>query len=169
MIPPLIITLILDSASQEFFSEQRKRYFPAHVNYLDAHLTLFHHLPADEILIDESLESLRQRKSFFMEANEIKNIGKGVVYKIQSPELQQLHKQMQQTFSPFLIPQDKGTLWPHITVQNKVTANKADLLYKELSESFKPFRIEAKGFATWLYLKGPWEKKAEFLFTDAGL
>ena len=169
MIPPLIITLIIDSASQEFFTEQRKRYFPQHVNYLDAHLTLFHKLPSDEILIDDLLESLRQRKSFFMEAVEIKNIGKGVVYKIQSPELQQLHKQMQHAFAPFLIPQDKGKLWPHITVQNKVTANKANLLHQTLSASFKPFPIEAKGFATWLYLKGPWEKKAKFLFTGTGL
>lgn len=164
MVPPLIITLQIDASAQAFFSGQRKLYFPAHINYLDAHLTLFHKLPADDILIDETIELLCKRKSFSMEVTGIKNIGKGVVYTIYSPELQQLHKQMQLDFSNILIPKDKGKLWPHITVQNKVTANKATVLHQALSKSFKPFCIEATGIATWLYLKGPWQKKAEFLF-----
>ena len=164
MVPPLIITLKIDTASQDFFSEQRKLYFPAHVNFLDAHLTLFHKLPADDILINETIELLCKRKSFSMEVTGVKNIGKGVVYTIHSSELQELHKQMQLAFSNILIPQDKGKLAPHITVQNKVTANKANVLHQNLSQSFKPFCIQATGIVTWLYLKGPWEKKAEFLF-----
>ena len=164
MVPPLIITLKIDTASLAFFSEQRKLYFPAHVNFLDAHLTLFHKLPADDILIDETIKLLCKRKSFSMEVTGVKNIGRGVVYTIYSPELQQLHKQMQLAFSNILIPQDKGKLAPHITVQNKVTANKANVLHQNLSQSFKPFSVQATGIATWLYLKGPWEKKAEFLF-----
>ena len=164
MVPPLIITLKIDTASQAFFSEQRKLYFPAHINYLDAHLTLFHKLPADDILTNKTIELICKRKSFSMEVTGVKNIGKGIVYTIYSSELQQLHKQMQLIFFHILIPQDKGKLAPHITVQNKVTANKANVLHQNLSESFKPFSVQATGIATWLYLKGPWQKKAEFLF-----
>jgi len=45
---PLILTLTLDEASQAFFDEQRRQYFPPKINYLSAHLTLFHALPGAE-------------------------------------------------------------------------------------------------------------------------
>jgi hypothetical protein len=163
---PLIITLMIDPASQAFFSAQRKRYFPAHANYLDAHLTLFHKLPSENNLIDETLITLSKRAPFEMEAAELKSIGNGTAYYVSSEKVIQLHTKMQQTFDPFLIGKDRQKIWPHITVQNKVTANKAHLLLKELSENFRPFTIIATGFATWYYLKGPWQKKAEYRFAQ---
>lgn len=161
---PLIITLMIDPASHDFFSAQRKKHFPAHINYLDAHLTLFHKLPSDNSLIDEILISLSKRASFEMSVAELKSIGNGVAYSISSGEVQKLHNQMQQAFDPFLVGKDRQKIWPHITVQNKVTAYKAQVLLKELSAGFVPFTINATGFAVWYYLKGPWEKKAEYLF-----
>ena len=94
----------------------------------------------------------------------LKSIGNGVVYAVESNEVQQLHVQMQQAYNPFLIGQDRQKIWPHITIQNKVTAYKAQTLLKHLSESFEPFTVSATGFATWYYLNGPWQKKAEFFF-----
>lgn len=161
---PLIITLMIDPAAQDFFSAQRKKYFPAHTNYLDAHLTLFHKLPSNNELIDETLAALSKRKPFEMNVAGLKSIGNGVAYSVSSDEVKKLHAQMQQSFDPFLIGKDRQKIWPHITVQNKVTAYKSQVLLKELSESFQPFTMKAIGFATWYYLKGPWEKKAEFLF-----
>ena len=49
---PVIITLQLEADAAAFFTTQRKAYFPAHINYLDAHLTLFHALPPEEPLIE---------------------------------------------------------------------------------------------------------------------
>ncbi len=44
----MIVTLELEPEAQSFFNEQRRAYFPAHRNYLEAHLTFFYRLPAEE-------------------------------------------------------------------------------------------------------------------------
>jgi len=45
---PLILTLNFNNEVQQFFNALRKQHFPPVINYLDAHLTLFHHLPPPE-------------------------------------------------------------------------------------------------------------------------
>lgn len=65
---------------------------------------------------------------------------------------------------PFLTGKDKKKLWPHITVQNKVTAWKALQTATELRKDFKPFTIQATGFSLWHFNKGPWIPAGEFLF-----
>lgn len=165
---PLIITLKLNDASHNYFTQLRDQYFPGHCNYLQAHLTLFHHLPADNLLISESLELLAKRPPFNLEINSIKSIGNGVAYTVASDHLKMLHKSMQQSFKDFLISQDKQALWPHITIQNKVTAFKAKQTLDVLSKDFTPFSIKGIGFSTWLYLKGPWEHRKDYIFDANG-
>ena len=46
--PPLILTLVLDAASQAFFDRLRRQHFPPERNVLDAHLTLFHALDGEQ-------------------------------------------------------------------------------------------------------------------------
>ena len=46
---PLILTLALDADSQAHFDALRKQHFPPAINYLAAHLTLFHHLPGQRV------------------------------------------------------------------------------------------------------------------------
>ncbi|MEJ7610465.1 MAG: 2'-5' RNA ligase family protein [Ferruginibacter sp.] len=162
--PPLILTLNIDEVAHSFFAAQRRLYFPPHINYLDAHLTLFHNLPSDDTLIAEALNVFANREPFELRMSGVRHIGKGVVYTLISDELQQLHTTMQKTFSTMISGKDTQKLWPHITVQNKVTANKADLLYKKLLKEYEPFPVTATGFSTWLYLKGPWEKVTEYSF-----
>jgi hypothetical protein len=164
--PPLIVTVTLDKASHVYFTELRNRYFPAYCNFLEAHLTFFHRLPSSLSIIDESLRRSAERTLMNLEVTGIKNIGNGVVFNIISDELQQLHKDMQRTFDKYLITQDRKKLRPHITVQNKVTAYKAKQTMEKLSQDFKPFAIQAIGFNTWLYLKGPWQKVDDYLFTE---
>lgn len=164
MEPPLIITVKIDEHSQEYFNTQRKLYFPKHLNFMDAHITLFHKLPSNEIIIDKTLERLSYRKSFSIDITEIKNIGTGVAYMVDAPCLMQIHKEMQDAFTTMLIGKDKMKLCPHITVQNNVTAHKADVLQKFLCETFIPFSVTAVGFSSWFYLQGPWEKKSDHLF-----
>ena len=163
MQPPLIITLKIDEPSQKFFTAQRTKYFPKHLNYLAAHITLFHKLP-DVDQINNTLNMLSKRTGFEMNIIGLKNIGGGVAYMVDSPCLLQIHEEMQDHFSAMLIGKDKMKIWPHITVQNKVTAHKANVLYKQLSETFIPFTVTAVGFSSWLYLQGPWEKKSDYLF-----
>ena len=163
--PPLIITLNIDENAHAFFAEQRRLYFPPHINYLDAHLTLFHNLPSDVPVIEEVMIDMATGNPFALRMSAVRHIGKGVVYYMESASLQQLHLAMQKRFSHLISGKDAQKLWPHITVQNKVTANKADMLYKKLQAAFEPFPVTATGFSTWLYLNGPWEKVKEYPFS----
>jgi len=162
--PPLIVTLSLDQVSHEYFTKLRTEYFPAHCNYLDAHITLFHHLPAGIPGITEALKTLSKRSLIKLDVAGIKNIGKGVAYIISSQELLALHKKMQSVFDVYLISQDRNKLWPHITVQNKVTAYKAKQTEQILIQTFKPFSIQGIGFSVWIYRNGPWEHVNNYLF-----
>ncbi|MES2891303.1 MAG: 2'-5' RNA ligase family protein [Bacteroidota bacterium] len=162
--PPLIVTLRLDQPSQEYFNELRRKYFPAHVNYLEAHLSLFHHLPSSLDFVDEALDEFANRQPFDLGISGVKNMGNGAAFVIESPKLMMIHAALQQAFKGYLISQDRHRLWPHITVQNKVTAFKAKQTTELLSADFIPFPCKAMGFDTWFYLKGPWQHRKTFLF-----
>ncbi|MBB1283363.1 2'-5' RNA ligase family protein [Flavisolibacter sp. BT320] len=158
MYDPLIITLALDTASTGFFNALRKQYFPPAINYIDAHLTLFHYLPPNESTIPDDLRNWSNLyPPFSLQVTEVKSIGKGVVYKIESVELLQLHKAMQAKWKQWLTPQDSQKLWPHITVQNKVSPEKAKETLQILQASFQPSAPTALGFQVWAYKGGPWE------------
>ncbi|MCP9752421.1 2'-5' RNA ligase family protein [Ferruginibacter sp. HRS2-29] len=161
---PLILTLTLDPPAQEYFDALRDEHFPKHCNYLKAHLTLFHHLPSDDELIGKTVEKFCSRPAMILGVSAIKNIGNGVAYEILSDELLQLHHRLQREFDPHLISQDRKKLWPHITVQNKVTAFKAKQTAGKLQGNFMSFNITATGIRSWLYRGGPWEAKGEWKF-----
>jgi hypothetical protein len=162
---PLIITLSLDKASHDYFTQLRHRYFPRYCNWLEAHLTLFHSLPAAAPGITEKLQELMKQSAIDLQVTGVVNTGKGVAFTIVSEELLKLHKEMQGFFAPWLRSKDRAELWPHITVQNSVTAYKARLTKEELIKNFEPFSIQGIGFASWLYLKGPWQPVHTYLFT----
>jgi hypothetical protein len=156
MNPPLIVTLRLEDEHQQFFNELRATHFPSHINFLQAHLTLFHHLPSEEALVFRKLQESARHKHISLHVNEIRNLGNGVAYSIQSLQLQQFHANLQRIFMPWLNSKDQELLWPHITIQNRVTAFKAQTLFERLNKDFTPFEITATGINTWLYLRGPW-------------
>ncbi|MFD1257635.1 2'-5' RNA ligase family protein [Mucilaginibacter terrae] len=154
---PLILTLMLDANSQFFFNTLRKQHFPPERNYLDAHLTLFHHLPANEPQLIEDIAIASQNYTAMqLNVTEIKSIGNGVAYKIKCDKLLNLHQKMQQQWAKWLIPQDRQKLWPHITIQNKVEPNLAKSLKEELEQSFEPFTATGTGLSLYEYVGGPW-------------
>ncbi|WP_207427391.1 2'-5' RNA ligase family protein [Pedobacter sp. SYSU D00535] len=163
---PLILTLTLDDQSFVHLNALRKKYFPPERNYLDAHLTLFHNLPYSQLAeIEGRLEQLSQQQEVFsLTASEVLFLGRGVAFKLESTILQLMHKQLQNAWHPYLIPQDKQKLWPHVTIQNKVSPEAARNLQQTLTSSFKPFTIQAEGFSLWKYLSGPWELYRQFPF-----
>jgi hypothetical protein len=162
---PLIVSLQLNDASFSFFDSLRKTYFPAAINYLSAHLTLFHHLPPNEPVIIDDLKYWSESFSILpLAVTEVRGIGKGVAYKIDSPDLQQLHKRMQEKWQQWLIPQDRQKLWPHVTVQNKVSPAEAQQTLKKLQDQFQPFTATGIGFQLWAYEGGPWTLLKNFPF-----
>jgi 2'-5' RNA ligase len=162
--PPLVVTLTLDEAAHEYFTMLRTKHFPKHCNYLEAHLTLFHHLPSEESLVDDTLQNLLSLQPLELEVTGLKNMGNGVAFTIECVELMVLHKNLQQSLSSYLISQDRKKLWPHITVQNKVTAFKAKQTLELLLENFQPFSATGIGVDTWLYMQGPWLHQRHYEF-----
>lgn len=163
-IAPLILTLKINHEAQELFNYLRKKHFPAEKNYLDAHLTLFHHLPANEPAIMDDIRSVcRTNKPLAIQVSHVASIGNGVAYKCESVALQRLHKSLQNKWEQWLIPQDTQTLWPHITVQNKVSPNAAKQLLQQLSVVFEPFEIYGTGLNLWEYNDGPWKFVESFV------
>jgi hypothetical protein len=71
---------------------------------------------------------------------------------------------MQMKFDTYLICNDRKILKPHITIQNKVTTYKAQKTQALLLKDFKPFVVNALGFTSWYYVKGYWDKKADYFF-----
>lgn len=164
---PLIVTLTLDDASSRFFTALRNLHFPSAINYLAAHLTLFHHLPPTETSIRHDLAAWSaDNKRLLLEVSEVRSIGRGVVYKITCPPLLQLHKQMQEKWQCWLIPQDRQKLWPHITVQNKVMPAEAKQTLEKLRASFRPFTAMGQGFTLWRYEGGPWKLLEQYWFSQ---
>ena len=166
---PLILTLLLDPASQAFFDEQRRRYFPASRNHLSAHLTLFHALPgAEEAAISQELAALAAGQvPLTLAATGVKFMGRGVMYALDCPPLLALHRRLQQQWHGWLTPQDQQKLHPHITVQNKVDPAAARALHEQLAAGFTPFAATGTGLALWAYRGGPWEARQQWLFAAA--
>ena len=162
---PLILTAQLNEEAQSFFNQKRKQYFPPERNFIEAHLTLFHHLPDADTDIIQTLEALcAQQKCIELSVVEPRSIGKGVAYKIEGKPLVSLHKNLQMEWSEKLTMQDQQGLWPHITIQNKVTPEEAKQTLAQIKEDFVPFTVYATGLILWRYLNGPWQLYQSFLF-----
>jgi len=162
----LIVTLRIDLEAQKIFDDLREQYFPPHLNYLKSHLTLFHHLPADDASITEIIKQHADHGRMSLRVNNIRHTGFGVAYTIEAPEILTLRASLANAFRQWLTPQDQQKFQPHITVQNKVTAEVSKQLSKQLLETFVPFEIEGEGLDTWLYKNGPWEHIEYYRFAD---
>lgn len=162
----LILTLRLDQKTQEYFNRLRQKYFPPERNYLDAHLTMFHHLPGEEILkIRETLPEISARYSpFEIRFPKWRFLGKGVAADVESKELFDLRKRLADIWQDRLTRQDSQKFKPHITIQNKVKLEKARRLFEKLLENKKLPKGFGKGLQLWHYMNGPWELEKEFLF-----
>lgn len=151
---PLILTLKMDEKSQSFFNGKRQSHFPPERNFLDAHLMVFHHLPFN----DETISFLKDFKfpGFVAEVTGLMKLGHGVAYRVECAEMMQLHRQLFKHFLPVLNAQDRQGYRPHVTIQNKVRPETANLLYAELSSDFVAFNIGFSAIQVFSYLGGPW-------------
>ena len=156
---PLIVTLALDESSQTYFTRLREKYFPKERNYLQAHLTLFHKLPREERpVISRTLTEVSQvTQELSLEVAEVKSIGRGVAFMLKRERLITIHRQLSRQWHAWLTLQDQQKLWPHVTVQNKVSPKEAQRTLEQLFSSFEPFTATGTGLQLWEYRGGPWE------------
>jgi 2'-5' RNA ligase superfamily len=163
---PLIVTALFGRQDQAWFDSLRRAHFPPERNQLDAHLTLFHHLPpsaADE-LKHRLMQETRAIRAPKASVGGLMSLGRGVAYRIDAPELAATRERLADAFAGLLMPQDAGRWRPHVTVQNKVTPVLAKTLLAALSRDFRPRTLEIAGLASWWYRGGPWELHSRHMY-----
>ena len=163
---PFILTLWLDDESSAYFNDLRQQHFPRERNYLDAHLTLFHALPAEsEAQIRADLDGVAAVGApLDLRFPDLRFLGKGVAIEVEAPALVRLRRELSDKWRPLLGAQDARVIKPHITIQNKVTPAKARALFDELSEKWRSFEGCGIGLQLWRYQGGPWEAAGEWKF-----
>ncbi len=163
---PLILTLALDPAAQAGFEAQRRRYFPATLNKIPAHVSLFHALPGEELAaIRELLTTLAATTApFLVQVHDVQKLGRGVAYALLAQPLDRLHGELRGAWLPWLTAQDQQGFRPHVVIQNKVDPPQARALYERLAAGFRPYSVTATGLLLWRYLGGPWALEGEFPF-----
>ncbi|MDP9097349.1 MAG: 2'-5' RNA ligase family protein [Pseudomonadota bacterium] len=155
---PLILTLALADADQTRFDRLRALHFPPERNHLGAHVTLFHHLPGEDIgQVSATIERCSQSAPFPVAVTGLRSLGRGVAFSLASPELARLHRSLAQHFHADLTAQDRQSFRPHVTIQNKVAPADARALLAHLAAAFTPFEVHAVGLHLWHYRGGPWE------------
>ena len=159
MTAPIIITAEMGKADQAWANALRREHFPPERNHLDAHITLFHHLPPGHLPEIKSRLAALASECAPPEAwlSDVMLLGKGVAYRIDSPELLGLRDELAHDFRGLLIPQDQARPRLHITVQNKVEPPVAKALHATLSATFQPRPLAISGLAAHYYRGGPWE------------
>ena len=163
---PLILTLKMDDASQALFNRLRERHFPKERNFIPAHVSLFNQLPGDRLdsIAADIEEVSRAHEPLTLRVERLMFLGKGVAYRMEASELETIREALADRWRPWLSRQDLQGSRPHVTVQNKVSPEKARALYGRLEDTFSPFEVRGEGFLLWRYLGGPWEPVGEYLF-----
>jgi len=164
---PIIVTAIFAGPDQAWFDRQRREYFPPERNQLDAHLTMFHHLPpsvAAEIKrrLNEETRGVRAPDA---RVGGLISLGRGVAYRIESPDLIGLRARLADAFTGLLTPQDQAGWRPHVTIQNKVESAEAKKTLAALQAGFNPREVQIAGLAAWWYRGGPWEQLSVHKFS----
>lgn len=154
---PIIVSALFGADDFAWINGLRLRHFPANRNVLDAHLTLFHHLPpsvAPEL--KDRLAALARGSPPAALAHGLINLGRGVAIGIRSPDLAEMRSELASAFSGLLTPQDAAGWRAHVTIQNKVQPSEARELHASLTLNFSPRPINISGLAAWWYRGGPW-------------
>ncbi len=166
LLSPLILTLKLDQKTFSYFDRLRQQHFPSQRNFLSAHITLFHSLPHEqETAVRQALQSIcAYTPKLILTFPTVRFLGKGVAVNVACPELLQLRQHLAKQWRDWLSRQDQQSYRPHITIQNKTTADEARQLYEQLSHNWQPLAGYGEGLLLWYYQGGPRELAHEFPF-----
>lgn len=163
---PLILTAQLPPDLHRAYTALRTRHFPPERNYLEAHVTLFHALPAQhEAEVIAACQALAARHAPVAgEVLGLMSLGRGTAIRLESPGLLRLRDELAGRFHGLLTAQDQHRPRLHVTIQNKVSLEDARSLLEQLQGSIAPRRFAFPGLALFRYCGGPWEKLRAFSF-----
>jgi hypothetical protein len=163
---PIIVTAVFGGEDAAWFDQQREHHFPPDRNHLAAHLTMFHHLPPG---VSEELKQRLTSATRGVPAPTARlaapySLGRGVAYRIDSPDLSALRGDLAAAFAGLLTPQDSAVWRAHVTIQNKVAPADAKALLTMLLRDFLPRPLKIAGLASWWYRGGPWQPLSRHMF-----
>lgn len=157
-----ILTAEMDDASFAWLDALRREHFPPARNVLSAHLTMFHRLSAAQI---ERLQmAAMPAEPIELSFDRMRFLGSGVAINVRSPDLERLRYAIIQAIGGEISRQDSQKWMPHVTVQNKVAADRAKALFAALGETFAGRTGQATGLLVWEYLGGPWKLTKRIAF-----
>lgn len=159
--PPLILTLALDPDSFARLDALRRARFPAHLNRIPAHVTLFHALPGEEEarVLGDLAGACAALAPVPATVGPAMSLGRGAALRVACPPVAALRGHLAGLWASWLTPQDRQGWRPHVTVQNKVAPEEARATLA-LLQAEPPWGATATGLLLWRYLGGPWERAA---------
>ncbi len=163
---PFIMTARLPRDLHSWATGLRTQHFPPERNYLQAHVTLFHALPA--AYSDEIIGTLARLAGEIAPVPAhligIMSLGGGTALKLESPEMLNIRDEIAERFRGLLTAQDQHRPRLHVTIQNKVTSKEAKALQGELEGTIEPRKFAFGGLSLFRYRGGPWEAVRDFAF-----
>lgn len=163
---PIIVSALFGAEDSAYLTGLRRAHFPPERNHLDAHLTLFHHLPPsiESELKHRLAQGTRGVTPPRASLAGLMSLGRGVAFRVESPELEAIRESLRDAFAPLLTPQDAGGWRPHVTIQNKVEPGIARALKTDLEADFRPRPLAIAGIGCFYYRGGPWEPISRHMF-----
>lgn len=146
---PLILTAELPADLHRRYTDLRTQYFPPERNYLEAHVTLFHAIPAQ--CEDELRRYLARLAGELLpmegQVEGLMSLGGGTAIKLSSPDLLFLRDEIAEHFRGMLTKQDQHRPRLHVTIQNKVTSKEAKVVQAQLAGLIEPREFSFPGLA----------------------
>ncbi len=168
---PLIVTARLPADMHARFTALRTAHFPPERNYLEAHVTLFHALPA--MCEAEACTYLKRIASELAPiegyVEGIMSLGNGTAIRLGSPGMLLLREMIADHFHGLLTQQDQQRPRLHVTIQNKVSGKEAKVLQASLAGIIEQEEFRFRGLDLFRYRGGPWEKLKEVSFRGKGI
>lgn len=161
----LIVTAEIGQPDQGWLEGLRRAHYPPERNQLPAHLTMFHALPPSaESETQSRLKELVKEPRPIATIDGLMDLGGGVAFRIVSPDLESIRRELSQDFRGLLSAQDSAGWRPHVTIQNKVAPKVARALKQALEMDFRPRSMLISGLGLHRYLGGPWERIGVYPF-----
>ena len=168
-----VLTLRTDPDFHKRINNLRKLYFPAHLNKIGAHITLFHALPGSQLdtITSDLLAFTPLRTPFPIRTLEPMKMAYGVALNAKNRDADGIFSALKETWGPmggdFLSKQDQH-FKAHYTIQNKATKEVALATWEEVKDGFRGDEGTAIGLTLYQYLKGGhWKFQRHFDFAKS--
>ena len=163
---PLILTAQLPPDLHSWATGLRDEHFPPERNYLEAHVTLFHAIPAQ---CEPEARSFLARLAGEVapvpaRLEGLMSLGGGTALKLSSPDMISLRDHIADHFHGMLTAQDQHRPRLHVTIQNRVTSKEAKALQAQMAGTVNPRDFAFPGLSLYHYRGGPWELVRSFTF-----